>query len=108
MLESEEYKVVSSNQIYIGKIDSDDYDTATFRLFLKSSKEEISIPLKYDFMDGNNKKYSVEKTLILKIHSAKELGKGEGGGGLIIIAIIIIICAYLIYWRWYKKRKKRK
>lgn len=107
--ESKNYKIVSSNQAYIGKIDSDDYDTATFRIYLKTLKNgKADIPISYEFTDGNNKKYTVEKTLPLEIYSSAELGKGNGSAGIIIFAIIIIIIVYLVYRKWAKKRKKKQ
>lgn len=106
--ETEIYKIVSSDQTYIGKIDSDDYDTANFKIFMKKNAEQIEIPIKYEYMDGNNKGYSVEETVILQIYSSKELGKTGGSGGIIIFAIIIIVIAYVIYRRWKKKAKKNK
>ncbi|MBW3023335.1 hypothetical protein KY308_04490, partial [Candidatus Woesearchaeota archaeon] len=38
LLESEYYKIISTDQYYIGKIDSDDYDTATFKINLQKIK----------------------------------------------------------------------
>jgi hypothetical protein len=106
--ESKEYNIVSSDQAYIGKIDSDDYDTATFRIYLKNLRsQKADIPINYEFMDGNNKKYSVDETLPLEIHSSKELGTGGGSGGIIIFAVIVIIVVYLVYRKWGRKRKKK-
>ena len=107
--ESNDYKIVSSSQAYIGKIDSDDYDTATFRIYLKRLKDNrAEIPVSYEYMDGNNRKYSVDGSLTLEVYSASELGKGGGSAGIIIFAIIVIAIVYFFYRRWHKKRKKKQ
>jgi len=107
--ESKNYKIVSSSQAYLGKIDSDDYDTATFRIYLNriNRNGSVEIPLNYEYMDGNNKKYSIDDVLLLQLHSAKELGTGNGGWGTIVFAVVIILIIYLVYRRWRKKGKKK-
>jgi len=107
--ESNNYKIISSEQVYIGKIDSDDYDTATFKVYLKHLKNgKVEIPISYEYMDGNNNRYSVDETLTLKVYSATELGKSNGGALMIIIAIVVIVLVYIFYRRWKKKGKKRQ
>ena len=106
--ESKDYTIVSSPQSYLGKIDSDDYDTTTFKIYLRHLKDGKAIlPISYDYMDSNNNKYSVESNLTLEIHSATELGKGNSGLAWIIIAIIIIVAVYFAYRRWFMKRRKK-
>ncbi len=107
--DSDDYKIVSSYQAYIGKIDSDDYDTASFRVYLKHLKKgKAEIPIGYDFMDGNNNRYSIDENLTLEIYSPSELGKSNGSGWLIFFAIVIIAAVYFGYRRWFKKRKKKQ
>jgi len=107
--ENDDYKIVSSSQDYIGKIDSDDYDTATFRIYLKQLKNgKVNVPISYEFSDGNNKKYRVDETLQLIIYSSAELGTGGGSAWTIIFAIVAIALIYLAYREWAKKRKKKQ
>ncbi|MEM4336823.1 MAG: hypothetical protein QXG86_02350 [Candidatus Woesearchaeota archaeon] len=105
---SEYYTIVSSDTYYIGKIDSDDYDTAVFKIIIKKIKDkQVEIPIEYTYKDSNNQNYFKNETLILKIYTASELGKGSNNSGFIIVSAIVLIA--VIYWR-YKKwvGKKRK
>ncbi|MBW3022590.1 hypothetical protein KY308_00615, partial [Candidatus Woesearchaeota archaeon] len=68
---------------------------------------QVEIPVEYSYRDSNNNEYSEEETLVLNVHSAKELGKSSGGSGwAIFIAIIIIIVVYWQYRKWKKKKKR--
>lgn|SRR3989338_584014 len=106
--QSEYYRIISAGYYYIGKIDSDDYDTATFKINIRKIKNsKIEIPVSYSYRDSNNNQYSRNETLVLQVHSSQELGKKGGSGWIILIAIIIIAVVYWRYKKWLKKKKKR-
>jgi len=107
--QSDNYKIISADTYYIGKIDSDDYDTATFKVNIQKIKNrKVEIPISYSYRDANNNKYSRNETVTLEVHSAGELGKGGGGSGwAIFFAIIIILVVYWRYKKWAKHKKKR-
>jgi len=108
MKPSEFYEILSSERVYVGNIDSDDYETADFKLYVKKAKDgKIKIPLLIEYYDSNNKKYVKEEIVELKIISKRKLGL-ESGSSLttIYITIIIIAVLYIIYKRWERRRKK--
>ncbi len=105
--QSDDYNIISSNNIYVGNIDSDDYETADYDLYV-TSKKNTDILLSYTFLDANNKKYTKDVKLKLGIYStsqAKRLGlvESSSGSGIFIILIIIIIGGY-----FYIKKIKKK
>jgi len=106
---SEDYDIVSSEEVYLGNIDSDDYETADYDLYIKSKNKNVDLLLQYTFLDANNKKYTKDVKLKLNIYStsdAKKLGiiKSSSGSGIFIILIIIIGGGYF-YIRKIKKKK---
>lgn len=105
---SNDYKILSSDTQYIGKIDSDDYEVAKFTLSLnRVSDGKIILPITVDYADANNVRYTKDMNITLYVYSQKELGLSSSSGlGTIAIAIIIIAAAYLVYRRWLKKAKK--
>ena len=107
---SEDYEIVSPAEVYIGNIDSDDYETTDFDLYIKSKQNIVTLPLMLEYMDANNNKYSPIRNLELKLYSSSEakkygLAKERGIGSLIIIVIVVGGLGIYI-WRQKKKGKK--
>jgi len=106
MIETDSFEVLSSsNEEYIGNLDSDDFETVEYKLFLKGNGE-IEIPLELEYRDNNNKLYKEDFMLNLKLYSADKLGQQKSSTGWIVIVIIIIIAGIIIYRR--KKNNKRR
>ncbi|MBT5022133.1 hypothetical protein HOK51_06540 [Candidatus Woesearchaeota archaeon] len=106
-----QFDVTSSNSDYIGNIDSDDYESTDFSVFLNSLNEnnEVTVPLEISFKDANNKGYELEKEITFKIHPPDKTGEQKSRSAMIItFVIIIIIIVYLIYRSWRKKQKRKK
>ena len=104
--------IKNNNEVYVGNIDSDDYETAEFSLFVHSkAKENIILPLSIEYRDSNNKEYSKEINLPLRLYSNKEskqLGLQKGNGFVGVIVIIVIVGAGLFFYTRYKKKIKKK
>ncbi|MBU0461761.1 MAG: hypothetical protein KJ574_04205 [Nanoarchaeota archaeon] len=109
LLPNSDYEITSADTDYVGNVDSDDYETAEFKIFLKSSaKDKVSIPIKVMYKDANNNDYSKEMTLELKLLSAEERGVKQGSSLTLVIAILIIlVVAWIVYKRWEKKKKAK-
>jgi hypothetical protein len=109
---TKEFKLISLDEIYVGNIDSDDYETAEFDLFVETTdKDKIKLPLYIEYKDANNKGYSENVNLDLELYSAseaKKLGliKGNNKTGILIV-IIIVVGGLWFYRRWRKKRNKK-
>lgn len=106
-LPSANYEILSPNEIYLGNLDSDDYETAEFKLKLgKVSGNSVSIPIRLVYADVNNEKYSEDGQVTLRIYSSSEIKQITGGNGytIWIILIIAIVAGYL----YYRRRKKKK
>ncbi|MBI3027473.1 hypothetical protein HYY70_05145 [Candidatus Woesearchaeota archaeon] len=107
---SENYKVLSPYEMYIGNIDSDDYETADFRLSVeKTSKDKAVLPLIIEYKDANNKDYTKKVNLELPLYSnseAKKLGLVESSNySLIFVVVIVLAAAFFTYGIWKKRRK---
>ncbi len=105
------YKVLSPYEVYLGNIDSDDYETADFKLSIdKKSKGSVSLPLTIEYKDANNADYKKKINLELPIYTsseAKRLGLVEGNGKIKwIIIVIVIVVGFFGYRRWRKKNRK--
>ncbi|MBR9691201.1 hypothetical protein GOV06_00270 [Candidatus Woesearchaeota archaeon] len=108
--ESDDYEIISPAEVYIGNIDSDDYETAEFDLYIKSREEIVMLPLILEYMDANNKKYSPIRKIELRLFSSSEAKKygltKESSIGTLIILLIVVGGAGIYIWRQKKKGKK--
>lgn len=110
--ETGDFELVSPAEVYIGNIDSDDYESAEFRIYVKESPNgQISLPLQIDYKDANNKDYEQVISLKTRIYTqgeARKLGitQGRSSVGIVILALIIIGGVYA--YRKIRKKKKKQ
>ena len=93
----------------IGNIDSDDYETADFKLFVKDSAgKKVVLPVRYTYRDANNKLYEEKQNLELRLYTPEELEAynfvQKKSYSAVIVVIVVLLAAYL-GWRRFKKRK---
>lgn len=107
ILPTQEFEVVSTNELYLGNLDSDDYETADFMIKVKQVEGDIlSIPVRLTYTDVNNNYFSEEKEVELKLYSSSEISRIQGGNGytLYIILGILAIGGFFVYKRYFKKK----
>lgn len=108
LLPSADFDLISSKDIYLGKLDSDDYSTADFKIQVKKkSDNQVDLPLHIEFRDSSNQLYQQDVTANLHLLSdseAAQLGLKTGGNitWLLVFAVIVIIGI------WYFLVRKRK
>lgn len=107
--ETTDYEVLSPTEVYIGSVDSDDYETADFKIYVKDIEDhKLIFPVILEYKDANNNEFVEEMDLEFMVYSAKKLGAENGGSlGTIIFLLILLVIAYFIYRRWEKKRKRK-
>ena len=111
LMPSDNYRILSNDEVYIGNIDSDDYETADFELFIGGSKEKkVSLPVVLEYKDANNNDFKERIELMLDLYSASEakkfgLKKGNGFVGNLVI-VVIVVAGLFIYRKWRKHKKK--
>ncbi len=108
--DSADYDILSPKEVYIGNIDSDDYETAEFKVYVKGFEDStLKLPLILEYMDANNNPYTKDLELEFKVYSAEKLGVSSGSSlGTIIFILIVLVIAYFVYRRWEKKKRKVK
>jgi len=109
--ETTKLKIFSEKEQYIGDIDSDDFDSAKYNVYLEEdTPNSISLPVTLKFRDSTNKEFSETKTLTLKIYSLKEaqaLGLVKKPNFLPYVITLVLLAGYVVY-RILKKRKLKK
>lgn len=107
--ETDEYHVLSSKEYYVGNVDSDDYETASFDIFIDQAENGyIEFPVKVTYQDANNKHYEEDLTLKLRLYTEEErktLGLDEQNNmALYLVLLAVVVIGFFAY----KKVKKRK
>ncbi len=108
--ETDDYKILStSNEVYIGGLDSDDFDSASFRISPTGETSSIELPLILEYKDANNNAYADQVTLTMDLSALQALAGGSGGstGTLVVIMLVLVGVGFFFYKR-HKKKKKRQ
>jgi len=105
--EVEGIEILSEPEVYVGNIDSDDYEVADFKIKVSSYDKIIDIPIELTYRDATNVQH--KETYIINLRTNK---KGLAATILLsllnfIVTISIIALLVLgVYW-FYKRRKKK-
>lgn len=108
---SEAYEILSAKEVYIGDVDSDDIESQEFELYINEIEDNsVMLPIELNYRDANNKLFSEEYNVGLKVYSgseAKKFGLTDTSNAWIVIMIILAVAAYFGYRYWRKKKKKQ-
>ncbi|MFH1174472.1 MAG: COG1361 S-layer family protein [archaeon] len=104
--ESAAYEIMSaSNEVYLGNLDSDDYDTATYKLKLLTAQDLLSLPVSIAYRDANNNPYVLNTTVVAKLYANGDDTKAPVGL-IVFIVIVLGVIGFFIYRKFRKPRKK--
>ena len=106
-------QLTNSNKIYIGNIDSNDFDTADFNVFINAdASSTINLPVELTYTDSRNKQITENKIISIKTYTVKEatnLGLiSKNNTFLIIISMMGVLVLFLIYRRIKKKNRNKR
>ncbi len=107
VLPTDMYDLASSEEIYIGNMDPDDYDTVEYDIKLKAGGD-VEVPLKMtvEYLDAHNNKYSVNKSVTLSRYMVESLKVDSSGNTTTTAAAVIILAVVgFLGYRYYKKRQ---
>ncbi|MEK6927602.1 MAG: hypothetical protein AABX11_04155 [Nanoarchaeota archaeon] len=108
-LTPEGYTLLSDNSEFISSIDSNDFDTASFDIILKSKSATLSGTVEYRDLD--NKVYTESINLSLTVYSKDEAIKNgiitKSNTSFYVLLILILLVIWFI-WRAIKKRNRLK
>ncbi len=109
--ETSDFDVLSNTEVYIGNLDSDDFETADYTLLMNGNgKDQVSLPLTYTYRDANGQLFTKTYAANLPLYSGNELKKRSNGGGGspvgLIIIVVIVVVGIIIYRRRKKKNKQ--
>ncbi|MBW6451525.1 MAG: hypothetical protein K0B02_02230 [DPANN group archaeon] len=109
--ESDDYTVLSSKNVYVGDLESDDYDTAEFNIHVFSNGidgDDLELPITLKYLDANNGIYTEIKYVTVPLYTQAEaeqfMLKPKAFNSGYLIFIVVLILGYAGYR--YKRDKK--
>ncbi len=104
-------KFLSEKEQYLGDIDSDDFDSMKYNVFINAdASKTITLPVILKYKDATNQEYSETSIITLKTYSLKEaqdLGLVKKVNYFLPITIGLLFSGFMIY-RFIRKRKLKK
>ena len=101
--DSNEFQLIGDNLRYIGKIETDDYEIATYKIIPKVCKR-IPIKIHYEYLDYFNNIIKKETTLYLDCFNTETRKNTKFNPNWILIPIVILIII-ILYKVWIIKRR---
>lgn len=103
------FTLLSENPLYIGSVNSDDFETASFDVLFNTLRPHFTGTVEY--VDFDNRKIIKDLDIPLTVYTtqrATELGiiKKSNAGSYITILVVLIIVYFV--WRSIKKRRRMK
>ena len=98
ILPSKDYEIIGKDIVYLGNLESDDFESSDFEIFLKKSGN-VDLILELDYKDSFNKEFTKKEVLKLRSYSgieSRRLGIEEAKGKGFLLVIILIIIVYIV------------
>lgn len=109
--QSKGYTLLSPSELYLGDIQSNDFQTANVQVFVNTTNGTIQVPVQVSYLDSFNNLHTQTLTVPVQVYSQAQLyqlGFVQGGSGaytLLAVAVLLVIC-YLAYRRYGTSRRK--
>lgn len=106
LLDGEGYTVLSTNKEYLGNVDSDDFETSSFDLYV--SEGDVDLNLQVSYKDAYNTEFVENVSLTLPVYDSAEIQlfglNGNGSSYSWLFYLIIIVFAYFVIQGWRREK----
>ena len=103
LLPSTDYRVLSTSQVYVGNLQSDDFETAEFSLHVPSTKATtLPLHVRVQFKDAYNEVHEDPVDVQLRLYSsseARKMGLTSGSSGGWMVVLVLLVIGSIIEWR---------
>ncbi len=105
--QSDEYRILSSDYVYIGELKSDDYQSAKFDLYVNKDSANASVPVTLSYRDGNNNPYTETSRLDIVMYTPDQLNlmglRTSNTTSTLFMVAAVLVVFYFSYKRFFKK-----
>ena len=106
---SSDYEVLSPNTVYLGDMDSDDFQTAEYNIRVNQDAGNLTIPVELSYTDRNGEMVETQN-VDLRVYSQQELQQlGLASGQSILpVAVGAVVLILIVLFLWRRRRKKQR
>jgi hypothetical protein len=96
------YTILSSNKVYIGNLESDDFDTAEFEIYSEDSVAgKLPLKIKVKYKDNYGKYFEKTEEIDVELYNKRQLMKygieaPPGAGAIFNIMLLIIVSVFWV------------
>jgi len=103
LVPTNDYEILSpSNDVYLGNIDSDDFQTAKFNV--KTTKtDNVTFKVTLTYKDALNNEFKETQNVVYTLRAPVSTGKSKSSLWIILVIVILIVGIV-----WYRRRNKNK
>lgn len=109
---STKYNIISQDNVYIGDVDSNDFQTADLDIiFNKNAPRNVNLPVTIKYKDITNKEYTKNFDISLKTYTTQEaqsLGLVPVNNTIYIVILIVVLIVIFIIYRIIRARRRKK
>jgi hypothetical protein len=99
--ENNDFTIISPKMVYLGNLESDDFETSDYQLFIETDKKEVKLNFLIEYKDEFNIDYSDTKSVTLKLYEGDELIKynleeKKNNNNMIIGLMVLLLVS--VFW----------
>ena len=101
--ESDDYTIISPKNVYLGNLESDDFETSDYQIFVSSDKKEVRLNLLVEYSDELNNRYSDNKYVILRLYEGEDLfrfnleQRSNNTNQIISLMVLLLLSVFWIF-----------
>ncbi len=105
----EGYTLLSEEEVYVGNVDSDDFETASFDVIFRNNQANLVAIVEYRNFDNEVIKENINLPVtVYSRDQAVELGIIQKNNTLLYIGLVVVLIVLWIVWRAVRKRRRIK
>lgn len=104
MQQGDNYTIRSGESVYLGDMQSDDYQTAETNVYTEAGTDSITVPVEVTYQEnGQEETFTEDVTVNVLTSEERQLYGGASGTPVIPIVLVLLVAAAGVYY-WRRKR----
>lgn len=104
--ESDAYELLSTNEIYLGNMIPDDYQTAEYDLYVSEEQDSLTVPVDVTYTDARGQEVERSFDVDVELYDRTALERyGLVGSGGSMTPLIVVVLVVLVLGVWYWRRR---
>ncbi|MFT4307766.1 MAG: COG1361 S-layer family protein [Candidatus Woesearchaeota archaeon] len=111
LAESDSYEVIGQRQTYLGNLQSDDFETGQFRIFVDGDAESLDLDFTVSYRTAFGEQRVDTRSVSVPLYTrerAQELGLVPAGNGRGMIMFVVLLLVIVGGFVWYRRKCKSR